>query len=158
AATALSSGYKTRNGVLGQDESGSVRRTILEVARDAGFRTGLVTTTRVTHATPAGFAAHLPDRNAEESVADQYLTADLSVLMGGGAKFFPKERLDAFAARGFAVAACASELRAFAPGVGKRLLGLFRADHMSFEIDRDPSQEPSLREMTVAALDLLAQE
>lgn len=46
-------------------------RTVLEEARDSGKATGLVATSSVTHATPAAFAAHVPDRDMEEEIADQ---------------------------------------------------------------------------------------
>ena len=83
-ATALSSGYKTNNGFLGLDPSKRARTTILELAHAAGLRTGLVTTTTITNATPAGFASHVAERNDEDAVAVQYLGEGVDVLMGGG--------------------------------------------------------------------------
>ena len=73
--TAMTTGVKTRMGVLGVDDTvargdfaataaGSVP-TILEQAEDRGLWTGVVTTTTVTHATPAGCYAHTPERNWE---------------------------------------------------------------------------------------------
>lgn len=64
---------KTRIGVIGLDGSAVDCRTsrdarvgsILKWAHDAGKSTGIVTTTRVTHATPAGCYAHVPDRDME---------------------------------------------------------------------------------------------
>ncbi len=74
--TAILSGRKTRMGVLGvnadvprQDCAKALNNelpSIVELAEDAGLATGLVTTTRITHATPAGAYAHTPDRNWED--------------------------------------------------------------------------------------------
>lgn len=154
AATALSSGYKTQNGFLGVDPDKQARRTVLELARRAGFKTGLVTTTRITHATPAAFAAHVVDRNSEHAIAEQYLDAGVDVLLGGGTAYVTSERLAAFTANGYAVVTSAAAFRAAKPE-GK-LVGVFTPHHMSYELERDAALEPSLREMTEKALDLVS--
>ena len=48
--------------------------TILEAAKKEGYATGLVTTTRITHATPAAFASHTWFRDLEDYIATQYLS------------------------------------------------------------------------------------
>jgi hypothetical protein len=62
AATALATGVKTNNGMIGQDPAGNPLTTILERAQARGMAVGLVTNVQMTHATPAAFAAHVPDR------------------------------------------------------------------------------------------------
>jgi len=74
--TAMASGVKTKAGVigvsdrarLGDHESVAESRvaTILEQAEERGLSTGIVTNTRLTHATPAAFFAHVPHRNWED--------------------------------------------------------------------------------------------
>ena len=64
-ATAFSCGLKTFNGAIGVDEEGKVCATVLEAASEMGFRTGLVVTSRITHATPAAFSAHVLGRDDE---------------------------------------------------------------------------------------------
>ena len=59
AATAMASGRKTNNHALGVDADGKPLATVLEEAKRAGKATGLVSTSRITDATPAVFAAHL---------------------------------------------------------------------------------------------------
>jgi len=71
AATAFSAGYKTNNTFLGVDPEKRPRRTVLELAHHAGMKTGLVSTARLTDATPAAFATHVPDRHTESDIADQ---------------------------------------------------------------------------------------
>lgn len=154
AATALSAGYKTNNGFLGVDPEKRPRRTLLEIARNKGLATGLVTTTRITHATPAAYAAHVDDRNLEAKIADQYLEEGVDVLLGGGRRFVTDKHLEQLRAKGYVTVTDAASFRAAKPE-GK-LVGVFTQEHLSYEVDRDSSREPSLREMTEKALDLLS--
>jgi len=104
--------------------------TILEGAQLKGMRTGIVTTTRVTHATPASFSAHVADRDDENEIArEQVYSLELNVLLGGGlARFWNssvvgsarEDTLDllAFAGnRGYEIALNADELRARVEGL-----------------------------------------
>ena len=52
--------------------------------QEKGMRVGLVTTATITHATPAGFAISINDRDLEGMIAEKYLTSGVDVLMGGG--------------------------------------------------------------------------
>jgi len=73
AATGLASGIKTNNGMIGITPDGKKCVTVLEAARDKSMATGLVCTCGITHATPAGFAAHVRHRKMEETIAEQLL-------------------------------------------------------------------------------------
>lgn len=85
AATALASGVKTYNGAVGVDADGEHVTTILEQAQEAGKATGLVTTSQVTDATPAAFAAHVSDRTDQGGIARQYIEETKpDVILGGG--------------------------------------------------------------------------
>ncbi len=88
SGTALASGVETAPGTIGLDSQGSPVKTILEMARDAGKATGLVSDTRMTHATPAVFAAHIIDRNMENDIAAQMLESRVTVLLSGGLRHF----------------------------------------------------------------------
>ena len=88
AATALACGVLTDNLTIGLDTHDRPVGNLVERARAHGFRTGVVTTTRVTHATPASFSAHLWSRLREELIAEQQITSELDLLLGGGAKYF----------------------------------------------------------------------
>jgi alkaline phosphatase len=61
SATALSTGYKTKNKMIGMSADTTRLLTIMEPARDRGLSTGLMVTSSITHATPACFAAHVPN-------------------------------------------------------------------------------------------------
>ena len=77
--TALTTGEKTRIGVIAVNSSvarddcaaalDNTLPTLVELAEQAGMSTGIVSTARVTHATPAGAYAHSPNRNWESSAS-----------------------------------------------------------------------------------------
>lgn len=156
AATAWGTGVIVNNGCIGLAPDGSMPVPLLVQAKQAGKATGLVTTTRLTHATPAGFIANIgSNRDDEGPIARQMLERGVDVMLGGGSAFVTEELI---AARtDLRVVRDAAQLAAFdARGdVGKRLLGVFNEQHLSYEIER-PQSEPSLREMTRAALARLA--
>jgi alkaline phosphatase len=92
AATAMASGTKTKNFSVGMDADGEHLPTILEQAKEAGKATGLVTTDEVTAATPAAFAAHVPDRDEQSEIARQYIEVSKpDVILGGGEDYWYPE-------------------------------------------------------------------
>ena len=89
AATAFSTGFKSFNGAIGVDAQGRARPTLLEDARKMGKATGLVTTSQVTDATPAAYAAHIDDRAKQSEIAEQYLESSKpDVILGGGEDYW----------------------------------------------------------------------
>ncbi len=93
SATQMATGGFSRTEMLGMDPDGYPVETILEWAEGRDFATGLVTNTRLTHATPAAFVAHKISRyEPEPDIADAMLDGlEIEVLMGGGARaFIPK--------------------------------------------------------------------
>ena len=87
AATAYSTGEKTNNSYLGVDPDGAPLETILEKAEKAGMSTGIVATTRITHATPGAFYAHTIDRNNDDGIALELLGADIDIAICGGIEY-----------------------------------------------------------------------
>jgi alkaline phosphatase len=89
AATAFSTGYKSFNGAIGVDAQGRARPTLLEDARKMGKATGLVTTSQVTDATPAAYAAHIDDRAKQSEIAKQFIESSKpDVILGGGEDYW----------------------------------------------------------------------
>lgn len=163
AASAWGSGHRVNNGSINVDVSGKKLKPLLSYAKEAGKKTGLVTTCRITHATPAGFAANVASRNNEDEIARQYLDREIDLLLGGGATHFKQKQEDGsvidyvprFKDKGYQVATNRAELKA-ASGKG-RLLGLFSDSHVPYAIDRKNDRSlaevPSLVEMFEAGLD-----
>lgn len=88
SGTAIATGVKTKNGAIGVDTSGVAHQSILEIAEEHGKATGLVATAFITHATPAAFIAHNPDRHDYENIALDFLKTDIDVFIGGGKNHF----------------------------------------------------------------------
>jgi alkaline phosphatase len=157
--------------------NGSAVTTLLELAKAAGRGTGAVTTTRVTHATPAATYSHICHRDGENNIAAQAVPGGtgynsalgdgLDVLLGGGRQFFLPttaggKRTDGrdltaeFVTKGYTYVTNKAQFDAAAASSTKKLVGLFTNSHMSYDIDRDTSVEPSLAEMTGKAIDILS--
>jgi alkaline phosphatase len=90
--TALSAGVKTYNGAIGVGVDGNPVKTILEEASENGLATGLVSTSSITHATPASFIAHQANRGSYEDIATDFLKTDIDVFIGGGLDHFAKRK------------------------------------------------------------------
>ncbi len=86
--TALATGSKTNNGMIGMNADSVAVKSVLSDAEEAGMATGLVATVRITHATPASFYAHQISRNMYEEIAADMLTSGVDFFVGGGRKNF----------------------------------------------------------------------
>lgn len=160
-ATAYATGHRSYNGSIAVDDDGRPLGTVLEAARDRGFRTGVVSTTRITHATPAAFTAHVPRRAMEAEIAEQQIESGADIILGGGLRNFlpeteggirPDDRnlLDEARQKGYEVALTWPEVQAS----GLPLLGLLDSNSLPYELDRK-DDEPSLADLTRYALDRL---
>lgn len=181
AASAWANGEKFRNGEISCHDDNRDGRceptpspTILESAMEKGKSTGLVVTSTVTHATPAAFGAHVPNRRCENEIARQYITVTgVDVILGGGAAKFNATQADVDAcgvfgdfitvarARGYEVVYTKEAMKEAASKGAKKLLGLFTHDGKSpeyfrvFPEKRYRVDEPTLPQMTAAALEML---
>lgn len=162
AASSWGSGARVRNGVLNVSSSGQPLVPLMPLFGELGWRRGLVTTTEITHATPAGFTVAVSDRGQGEDIAAKYLESRLDVLLGGAQNHFdPAKRKDKrdlwaeFAAAGYHVARTRAELRN-AP-TDRPWLGTFATGHLPYTLDHRASDTltrtvPALAEMTDRAL------
>jgi alkaline phosphatase len=158
SATAYATGVLTLNGFIGVDRDSAGLETVLEQAEDRGMATGLVATSSLVHATPASFAAHVPDRYLYQEIAAQIAGSTIDVLLGGGRQYFDPSRRD----DGRDYLTPLGQVRRWATGAddlnetavaGKPgLVGLFADNAMSAA---DEGRSPSLAEMTKAALAIL---
>jgi alkaline phosphatase len=206
-AVAMTSGVKSYNGSIGVTQAANMSdctsaanngvTTLWQLAEAAGLATGVVSTARITHATPAATYATTnrrdweadadirpQDRNAAcPDIASQLATWDKSngdgfeVILGGGRqKFLPNTATDpeyadekgeredgrnltdewkAGAANRTYVTDKAG-FDAFDWNGNGQILGLFEPSHMQYELDRNPAAEPSIAEMTLAAIKRLS--
>ena len=157
--------------------------TLLELAKLQGMGTGVVTTTRITHATPADTYAHVCHRDAENDIAAQLvpggkgtgygaynrkLRDGVDVVLGGGLRQFKpntaggkradgRDLVAEMQAQGYSFVANRTDLNNVTVGQNGKLLGLFSNSHMNYDLDRVNKglNEPSLAEMTGKAIDVL---
>ncbi|MGB0263610.1 MAG: alkaline phosphatase [Opitutales bacterium] len=162
AGSAWGCGERVNNRSINYSTRGQPLKPLFSYAKESGRATGLVSTCRITHATPAAFVANVANRDAEDRIADQYLERGVDVLLGGGAKHFSNEERDlcgAFIRKGYVFAENAAELAQTVND--KQILGLFTRGHLPYAIDRKYDARfaaiPSLATMFKAALQSLGQ-
>ena len=94
AATAWSTGYKTKNRYLSLDPDKKILDTIVEMLHKKGYTSGLVATSSVTHATPAALYAHIDSRYEYKNIANQLINSSIDIALGGGKEFFDLNKIN----------------------------------------------------------------
>lgn len=82
AATAMATGVLTLRRRVGMDKDEAVLTTFLDLARQKGMVTGILTTETLLGATPAGFSAHVKNRFDPQAVLDSQIDSGLDLLCG----------------------------------------------------------------------------
>jgi len=108
SGTAMATGTKTYNGAIGLDTLENRVNNISELVSELGWETGVVSTSSVTHATPASFYAHVEQRGMEDDIAVQLLDSPIDFFAGGGIGFFHgrsdgKDLLETAGKKGFII-------------------------------------------------------
>ena len=169
AATAMATGQKTLNGYIGMDWMGNPLVTILEQAQEYGWSVGLVTTTPITHATPAAFVAHELSRLNYSQIAKQIFEQQVNVILAGGEDdWLPEPEVGCFPnpghrndgrnlieeaiADGYIYVCSPSELTNLPIESTTHILGLFADDGMT------RPYTPTLSQMTSTAIAVLSQD
>ena len=140
--------------------------TILEAAKIHGKSTGLVATSNIQHASPAGYSSHTHNRGDYNDIAEQQVYLGINVLFGGGKQYLlSKEQggkrtdgenlIDVLKNQGYQFVETRDQMSKVTSG---NVWGLFADDDMAYEFDRQQfrPQEPSLAEMTKKAIQLLS--
>lgn len=97
AATALATGIKTFNGAVGVDNQQQPVYSLMDVAKQNKYLTGIAVTSHVVHATPAAFVAHVGSRASHDNIADQYVDLRINgkpkvdLLLGAGKDYFIRQ-------------------------------------------------------------------
>jgi len=153
AATAMATGIKVNNGVisLGSPGDSSELETILEAFMIQDASTGLVTTTTITHATPAAFAAHELSRSNQSEIALGYLTDSQPNVLFGGAQFIDPGTAQG---AGYTVIEDRDSMLDLDTEIQHMVWGQFGETHLPYELD-GLGLEPHLSEMTEISLDIL---
>ncbi|TMU84062.1 alkaline phosphatase [Bacillus sp. BHET2] len=85
AGSAMATGMKTKADYIGMNRDGRPVLTVLEGAKLSGYKTGIVSTSPVQHATPAAFTSHVLNRDEFGDIGEQQVYQGLDVVLGGGA-------------------------------------------------------------------------
>ena len=153
--TAIATGEKTNNGMIGVRPDGTPISSITETAHNNGLAAGVVSTCYVTHATPASFVAHNGGRNNYEDIATDFLKGTIDVFIGGGQNHF-RNRKDGedltlqLKEQGFDVVYTMADLK---NSTSTKLAGLLAEDHMP---KASEGRAGLLREMTAKAIETLS--
>jgi alkaline phosphatase len=151
---------RTFNGAIGVGPDSTAHETVLEAAARTGLVTGLVTTTSITDATPAAFAAHVPNRDRHADIAAQLVSSGVDVLMGDGLGYFDGTlRADSTdllpdLPQRYTIVRSPEELAGVDAAETPALLGLFATSNAPA---LDPAK-PRLANMTEAALSILSRD
>lgn len=177
AATALATGNKTDEHYIGllpskittpgkQEENPKHAlmpvANVLEGAKKVGKATGIVATSEIQHATPAGFSTHVLSRKQQEDIAEQQVYQVIDVVLGGG-KVHLTNRKDqedlqkVIEEKGYQWVDTRSELK---KANGTKIWGSFADESLAYDIDRPATQpsEPTLAEMTNKAIQTLSKD
>lgn len=163
AGTALASGFKTLNKAIGILPNNESVLSMMQLAKNLGYKTGIVVTCRVTHATPASFYGHVANRDDELVLAKQLSEAGIDVIFGGGYSYFLPETkggmrkdgqdlIQEMINQGYQYLTKKSELNTI---TSAKILGLFAPSHLEPVTDR-PIEQPTLDIMTKKALEILS--
>ena len=93
SATAFSTGRKTNNGALGLDEDNKILENFTEIIDRYGYVSSLISTSEITHATPAAYASHVDLRWKTDEISLQMMESNVMTILGGGRHFFLPEDL-----------------------------------------------------------------
>ncbi len=154
--TAIATGVRTYNGAIGVDINKQPVKTILQISDEKGKATGLVSTSSITHATPASFIAHQPSRNMYEEIAADFLKTDIDIFIGGGEDHFTKRKdgrnlVEELRAKGYSVFSGLDE----AKWVQKAPMAIFAAAEHT---ETYPTRGNMLPVATQKAIDVLKQD
>lgn len=168
ASTALATGAKVNNGSIATDANGKAIASILEIAREHGRSTGLITTGNLADAGAAAFYAHASNAKDPEELAAQLAgNAKINVVLGGGGNWFTPEskgglRKDGrdlileLRQKGRKIVRTKAELEDEPSFLTSNLIGIFSKDNLAFSNKIESgSQQPSLSDMVRRAIEFL---
>lgn len=165
AATALATGIRTNNSVIGLDANSRVQKNLSEKAKEKGKAVGIVTDDYVTDATPAGFVAHTSSRSNTKEISLAYLDLQPDVFMGMGVDAFTastrrkngwddRDLLKELTDTGYSIAYNLSDLEKTS---SHKVAGFFSSLDDVFAKEATTNIQPTLADMTKQALKILSQ-
>ncbi|WP_410799291.1 alkaline phosphatase [Lysinibacillus telephonicus] len=178
AATALATGNKSNSGYVGvlpstvttpgvepvaEEDAFKPVANVLEGAKLAGKATGIVSTSEIQHATPAGFSSHVASRSNYDDIAEQQVYQNIDVVLGGGYNSLNDTRKDGenllttIEEKGYDFVSDREELLSTN---SNKIWGSFAPSALAYDFDRPSTNpdEPTLAEMTDKAIQTLSKD
>lgn len=180
AATALATGHKSNDKFIGvlpsvvtspgleqvaKEDAFRPVANVLEGAKQQGKATGLISTSEIQHATPAGFSAHVKNRSQYDDIAEQQVYQNIDVVLGGGleslspgttknARKDGEDLLNVLKEKNYALVKTRDELL---NSQASKIWGSFAPSALAYDFDRAKTRasEPTLTEMTEKAINTL---
>jgi alkaline phosphatase len=165
SGTAIACGRKTMNGMIGMDPNATVPyRTIAEIAKDRGWKVGIVTTEAIEGATPSCFYAHQSSRGEQYEIAMQLAASRFDYFAGAATRYTEPNSLsgrpspvEAARRNGFAIVTDGEQIKALKPDAGRVWINVptaERARSMPYAIDR-PKGDVCLADLARKGIELL---
>lgn len=165
AGTALATGKRTTNSVLGLNPSGVPIKNVAEIAKELQKAVGIITDVAITDATPAAFVAHTNNRQNTKEISLAFLDLQPDVFMGMGLSSFTKygreqnkwdsrDLINEFSDLGYSINYNLSDLKKTS---NAKIVGLFQNIEYAFGRDSLYRTQPTLKDMTKKALEVLSQ-
>jgi len=167
AASALATGRKVNNGVISEDAGGKPLASIVDYAQRSGRAVGLVTNASLSDPTLAAFYAKSADSQDRQGLAAQLASANIDLLLGGGADdFLPdskegkrtdgRDLLLELQKRGYEIVHTRNGLLDIPAWHAPRIFGAFRSGDLDFaDVAGGKESEPSLSDLVRQAIQLL---
>jgi alkaline phosphatase len=153
AASSLSTGKDCLPETMGHDKNLYPVEIFSEFAKNRSISVGLISDTRLTHATPAAFYGRVFSRTDEEKLAEQFLSSGIDLALSAGTDYFSEKQIKMLTKQGYFIARCINELE---ESSSVPLLGLFHPTSMPDALtERASDNYPSLLSMTKKGLSLL---
>lgn len=175
AATALATGHKSNSGYVGvlpssvttpgaeqikEEDAFKPVANVLEGAKQSGRATGIVSTSEIQHATPAGFSSHVTSRSNYDDIAEQQVYQGIDVVLGGGLNSLKETRkdgenlLEVLEEQNYELVTTREELL---KTNADKIWGSFAPAALAYDFDREhtKAEEPTLADMTKKAIDTL---
>ncbi len=178
AGTALGTGNKSNSGYIGvlpslvttpgveqvaEEDVHKPVANVLEGAKETGRATGIISTSEIQHATPAGFSAHAVSRSNYNDISEQQVFQNIDVVLGGGSDSLHKTRKDG--ENLFPVLAdknydYVTTRDALLQSDSNKIWGSFAPSALAYDFDREKTnpEQPTLAEMTEKAIDTLSKD
>ncbi|HWJ77956.1 MAG TPA: alkaline phosphatase [Niallia sp.] len=178
AGTALATGHKSNSGYVGVlpskvdmpgvEENPTNAFTpvanVLEGAKQLGKATGIVATSEIQHATPAGFSSHVTSRSNYDDIGEQQVYQNIDVILGGGYDYLKsanrkdgEDLVSIIKNKGFDLVKTRDKLL---KSNSNKIYGSFASSSLAYDFDRSKIkvEEPTLAEMTSKAIKTLSKD